>query len=336
MTTSVLTLPRPDFASRRISVLMWCAGIFTILSAVSFAGRLYWAFDLLSHFRLHFCGVALMLAAMSCVRRHWILAAVFAAGCILHGWDAASLYRQRLSAVPSAEKVAPLRLMSFNAWLPNSDAARLQAQVMAERPDVLFIAELSDALQAGMSELRQEYPYQFPLSGQNWNALGIFSRYPWHDAGRFVTGNDPKDPVVIKATLKTPQGDLTVVGIHTTSPMSAARWRHRNMQFRKIANYLRNLPQPVVVMGDYNATPWSPAYRQYLTTTGFKILEPRDVPVLTWPQWAPGIFRIPIDHLTASDGVAVVRKQSLDSMGSDHRAVLAEIRLLPVKYTSRR
>lgn len=303
------------------------ACVFGGLSLASFAGQWHWAMDLLSHFRLYFCWSALVLAGVATVRRRWSFTGLFLCLALVHIWDASFLYRQ---AVPTAavDGEPPLRLMSLNAWLPNSDGARLKARVLAEKPDVLFIAEMSDPLLAGMVALRERYPYQFPAPGQNWNGLGLFSRYPWQDAGRFKTSDAQGGKLVLKATIDTPQGPLTVVGVHTTSPMSDGRWQYRNHEFMQLAHYVRGLPGRVVVLGDYNATPWSPAYRRYLTTTGFRIIEPPSTPVLTWPEWVPSVLRIPIDHMTASAGVAVVRKWSAASIGSDHRPVVAEIRLL--------
>jgi endonuclease/exonuclease/phosphatase (EEP) superfamily protein YafD len=324
--------PKMSSSAKRVrpalSVVWTClAGVFLLLSLASFAGRWHWALDLLSHFRLHFFWSALVFCGLAAVRRHRYVMGIFAVLAAVHLWDAASLYRQ---AAPSSSLAGsqPVRLMSFNAWLPNSDGALLTQRVLAENPDVLFLAEMSDPLLAAMAQLKDRYPYQFPPQGQNWTSLGLFSRYPWQDAGRVVIGTAAAGKVVLKAIVATPQGPLTVVGVHTTSPMNEARWLYRNQEFTQLAHYVRSLPGPVVVMGDYNATPWSPVYRRYLKRTGFQIISPPTVPVLTWPQWIPEPLRIPIDNMTASAGVVAVRKWAAPNTGSDHMPILAEVRLV--------
>jgi len=88
---------------------------------------------------------------------------------------------------------------------------------------------------------------------------------------------------------------------------------------------------PVVVCGDFNASPWSGVYRELCRHL-------RDVqcgtsrPVATWPASLP-FWRI--DHMFVTDNVAVQRsgvlRTALARVASDHLPLLAELALPRVK-----
>lgn len=87
--------------------------------------------------------------------------------------------------------------------------------------------------------------------------------------------------------------------------------------------WLKTLPPPVVVTGDFNAAPWSMNFERVeqsgitrLGTTG-----------PTWPVGPLLPIGIPIDHVLGGPGVAALSVRPLPFFGSDHRALMAEIQL---------
>jgi endonuclease/exonuclease/phosphatase (EEP) superfamily protein YafD len=95
---------------------------------------------------------------------------------------------------------------------------------------------------------------------------------------------------------------------------------------KAVAELRPKLPSPVVVMGDFNATPWSMPFRDFLsesklmnTRQGFGIL----------PSWPCDMLalRIPIDHILVDEKLAASHLEITDDIGSDHYGVYAELML---------
>ena len=101
---------------------------------------------------------------------------------------------------------------------------------------------------------------------------------------------------------------------------------------RLIAHELRDLAErgqgPLIMAGDFNATRYHRPFRELLAT------RVRDAHVSrgrgfarTWPQFR----RVPafalLDHVLVSEDIAVTSVTEAHAPGSDHRAVVAALRL---------
>jgi endonuclease/exonuclease/phosphatase family metal-dependent hydrolase len=115
--------------------------------------------------------------------------------------------------------------------------------------------------------------------------------------------------VAVATALDTPAGPLTVVTTHLSfAPVRAV------LQLRRIRAWARDLPRPLVVMGDLNlpasvvrrATGWTPLVQQP-----------------TFPASRP---RVQLDHVLA-DGLSwpVVEASAVQVGGSDHRALVVDL-----------
>ncbi|ETX15954.1 hypothetical protein OCH239_12030 [Roseivivax halodurans JCM 10272] len=82
--------------------------------------------------------------------------------------------------------------------------------------------------------------------------------------------------------------------------------------------------RPLLVVGDFNAAPWSRRVRSFEETHGLRH-PPR--PVGTWPA-SLGNFGVPIDHMLVRRGVRFAWQKAWGGhLGSNHRGLLAGIAL---------
>ena len=73
--------------SRALNVILMLAAAGLVLaSAFALGARLWWAFDLFSHFRLQYLVAALMLLVAALALRNYPAAALLAAVALVHGW----------------------------------------------------------------------------------------------------------------------------------------------------------------------------------------------------------------------------------------------------------
>lgn len=296
---------------------------FVAASVFSFAGEWFWAADLLSHLRLQFAGVAVLLAGALLWRRQWGWGAVLVVLAGVHLWDASSIYRDAAPMVALGPGVQPVRVMTFNAWEPNNDGRRVLAEVRRQRPDILFVAEMSDGVYGALRGAGDMFPYAFPAQRPARKDMALFSRWPVHDAAFHELPE--VGFTVVMAVVDTPAGGLRFAGVHTMSPKGADRWRERNRQLHYIAEAVRAEPRPLLFMCDCNVTPWSPAYRRFVAAAGLRTAQPLGWPAPSWPDWMPRPLQIPIDQILVTPGIGVVARHSGTASGSDHRPVVADV-----------
>ena len=89
-----------------------------------------------------------------------------------------------------------------------------------------------------------------------------------------------------------------LVAVHPPSPLSAEQLPIRDAIFDRLAEAIAGLEGPVVVAGDFNASPFTPAFRGFAEATGLATF--RSFPA-TYSQRF-GRFGIPIDHVLVRGG----------------------------------
>jgi hypothetical protein len=121
-------------------------------------------------------------------------------------------------------------------------------------------------------------------------------------------------------------GPRTLYAVHPTAPIRrrSTAWWHRELAL--VRRWCAGPVAPLVA-GDFNATLDHPAFRAALgrcrsaaTGTGRGL-------VGTFPAGVPRWLGIQIDHVLVPDDAVTTRFEVLDFTGSDHRAVLARVRL---------
>jgi endonuclease/exonuclease/phosphatase (EEP) superfamily protein YafD len=77
-----------------------------------------------------------------------------------------------------------------------------------------------------------------------------------------------------------------------------------------------------VIVGDFNATPFSAIFRTVEDLSGTQNSGHGLGFFPTWPSFAP---LLPLDHLLVSGDISALKKQTGSSIGSDHLPVTTEI-----------
>jgi endonuclease/exonuclease/phosphatase (EEP) superfamily protein YafD len=96
--------------------------------------------------------------------------------------------------------------------------------------------------------------------------------------------------------------------------------RHRYL--RHLAASLAAVEGPLILLGDFNVTPWSPDYRDLVAEAG--LASASGGHIATWPVWSP-LLRIPIDHVFIRGPWSLLRAARGPDLGSDHYPILADL-----------
>jgi endonuclease/exonuclease/phosphatase (EEP) superfamily protein YafD len=235
-------------------------------------------------------------------------------------WGDLPLWRARQ---PDATGSA-ITLVTANVYKYNGQAPAFGRAVSELRPDVLALQELTPHVHRGLVESRllDGFPYRWENVEEGSFGSGIYSRLPI--CGRnFVTTGGAR---MVRATLDAGGTPVDVVSVHTVQPMAVPSILRR--QLSDLAGVAERAERPLILAGDFNAT------RQYRPFRRLLAGPLRDAHLelgrgfsATWPANADVPPFSLIDHVLVSAGIAVDGVSEHTLPGSDHRTVVARLRL---------
>jgi endonuclease/exonuclease/phosphatase (EEP) superfamily protein YafD len=284
-------------------------------------GHLYPHFDVFAQFGAQFMAMAFAFTVATIFSRYKTLFGMAITAGLLAAYGAwphlvSTPLQQGPYQMGAGEKL--LRVAHFNTFKNNDDYAAIAAEVLRLDADVVDLVEMSRAkTKFVLAAIKSKYPYAYDCDGGRLCDMAIVSKYP-------VLSGDGVNIWVgapyIRATLGGDMAGVTVFGVHTTRfPHSRAQLT----QVREIVKLLETVTGDVVVMGDFNATPFSriPATLEQ----GAGLMRLTDLP--TWPSYAQ-LPQLAIDHVFASKAFRVVGNQQIgEAAGSDHYPILLTLAL---------
>ncbi len=168
-----------------------------------------------------------------------------------------------------------------------------------------------------------EYRYRSDARSEAKTGTIIWSRLPMIglDIEPFV------DRGLIHATIEGPSGPFTVTGVHTLAPIRSRFVGTWHRQFELLAAI--DTATPRVAAGDFNATSDHQQFRALLDAGWTDVHDKKGCGFdATWPvDGSLPLAVMRLDHILVSDHFEVVDLQFGDPAGSDHKPVVATIRL---------
>lgn len=315
-------------ASRRAAFARFAArAVATWLLAfvlLGYGAPLVYELDLLAHFRLHLL----------------VLSTMWLAGCLVAG-SRAGLWRAAAAAALAAAGLGPLwdkpgaavegipvSVMTANIYFRNPDPVALASALSAADADILLTVETSRDVLGAASGLERLYPHTVFYDAHSVDQKTVlWSKFPVLRHEMF-----PRERLDLPAGLRAeveiaPGRTLTVVGLH----MSHVSRGVQGYEVESLGALSAGARQPLVVMGDFNATAWSWGVQRAQELTGTRLVGGvartwrggYPTPLGTLPE----PFGLPIDHVLVSDGIGVADTRTVDLPGSDHEAVRAVLYL---------
>ena len=318
-------MSRP-FLRLRLTGLLGALGFAAaVISLAGFFGAGAWWLEILSHFRVQYALGFLLLALVFALCRKWrgfagalVLALVNAGPVLLLLWPPAP-------PPPAGRPVYRAMLMNVNC--ASGDPAAVRAALSNARPDLLVLEEISPRWLAELAPALEAFPYRKTAPRYDNFGIGLFSRHPLSSARIAPFGL--LDVPSIFAEVSLDGQPLRVVATHPLPPGDALLAAERDRHLAWIAHETATLSGPVLLLGDLNTSPWSPAYRRFMQTSGLRD-SARGRPLHpTWP--APILLLwIPLDHILHSPDMAIHARAVGPHVGSDHFPVAADFSLCPV------
>jgi len=315
--------PQPDDSTRKkrkpkgrfeceLGILLGLGGLIC-----SRLGQLWIAFDVFAQFTLHFAVLTvafviglLMPRAKLLTAFLFIIIGVTAIGAWPH---LATRNAGALDTAGPGEKM--LRVAAFNTWYANDELDALRDELVRIDADVVALVEVGPNKRKMLEGLRDHYPHQVNCFSLDYCNLAILSKLPIDQTRSEVSWEGPP---YLAAKLGPEAGGLTVIAVHTI------RFPHSRAQFRQVgvfASMIEALPGRKLVMGDFNATPFSRIINSLERRAGLTRLSK----LPTWPSHID-LPQIAIDHILVSHGIRLLQGQQIGKpAGSDHFPIIMTI-----------
>lgn len=305
----------------------WLPRAAAVLLGVTYLGAqfsgLHPAFDNLSNFPVHFAVAFLACAALLAARRfrYWALAcaatAVVAIAPVVPWYFGAVAY-------PDDATRPFVKLLISNVYFGNDRYELLRQRIGEENPDIVGLVEVTSRWIDKLATIHAAFPYHFEVPDEKHVGLALYSRLPLKDARVLDLGLSSTP--AIAATVRTQAGEIEIILVHPTVPLSADFIRRRNEQVLALAQYVGVSGRPIVLAGDLNLTMWNDGYRPLVDMGGLHNAREGHGLGPTWPSiWRLGV---PIDHILATPDVALRNFRVLRRVGSDHFPISAEFSIV--------
>lgn len=304
--------------TRSILVFMVAVG----LLLATRLSQLWVVFDVLNQFTLHLAiiSVAFLLGYFMPFGR--LLTAFLLT---LAGMAVVGAYPQYYSNKPEVigsvqANEKEVRLFSFNTSLSNERAEAVADEIMRVDPDVAVLVEFGEEKKIALDRIRDRFPYVAGCVNEPFCHLAIVSKYPIVESEAKASWNGPP---LIRVALGGELSGVEVIGVHT---IRTPHIRAQFMQMTALAEYLFQFDKKLIVMGDFNATPFSRLLQIFTDRTRLRRL----TWLPTWPGWLE-LPQLAIDHIFVSPEIRVIERERIGKLaGSDHFPVMIKV-AVPVR-----
>lgn len=318
-----LSTDPPFQTARRVEDLFaWGLCLCVVLGTlIRYLGRWHWACELTTHFVVQATVLAGIATLYLFRRRYRHLALVAGLLCVVNAMEWIPYYTSVSLTTVAYIEGDSLEVVSVNVYSRNRKSDELYRWLKAVPADVVFISEVDPWWADQIESWKADWPHQVIKPRSDNFGLALISRYPISQSQFFnLEGAIP----AVDCRVVSPGGEWTIVGLHPLPPVGTTNSRIRDEQLHTAAEQIRTLPPPRVVLGDFNSTSSSPAFRDFLAATG---LQDSRLGFGWQPTWPAGssLLRIPIDHCLVEPETRVLDRSVGPDFGSDNLPVRANL-----------
>lgn len=307
-------------AGRKFAWLVLLASVAAI--GLGFAGRLVPELDLIANARGHLFGLSV--AAVLALWLNYRPVLIIALGAFLtlatHSLIAQQSEFPLIGAAQASGSKNSWTVLTLNTWHHHPDQDALADYLMTSNADILVLTEFGPNKIGLLHALEEKYPYRKDCADQWDCALAVLSRRPFDASGQAAATD--ASPARVWISFGTGADRLTILGAQLTD---ALHWpRLHRLQMAELANATHDLRGQVLVAGDFNTTPWSAGYADFVARSG---LAPMGAFLPSYPAGGKGLPQLAIDHMFATNGIAFQQAWIGPDVLSTHRPLLARVTL---------
>lgn len=213
--------------------------------------------------------------------------------------------------------------MTVNLLNGGAEPDALRSVIRDVAPDIVACQELGPDSAEVLAEL---FAHGDHRSGTDYHGGGIFARLPVTMGTVPVTARDGWSALLDPTDWSELAEALRITSVHLTNPIVwpwTQSFRERRGQINDVLTHVAGTTGPLLVAGDFNASPAWPLYRRMAAemTDGPRAA---GTAVRTWGPWwwAPRLLRI--DHGWVR-GLVVTDSRRVAVRGSDHSGLVMDL-----------
>jgi endonuclease/exonuclease/phosphatase (EEP) superfamily protein YafD len=295
------------------------------VTIAAFLGQWVWWLDVLANFRAQYV-VALAVLGLVIMMSRWRKTGYLVLGAALVNLIVVlPLYIG--SPADARVDADTIRVMSFNLLSTNEEYSEVIEYIETVDPDLVLLHEASRPWEVAIESAGLDYEIIRPRSDDL--IFGTLVLVRGADVTAISHGFAASAPRAV-ALDYVPAGwdaPLAVLGTHPLAPTDQERADLRDAQLGFAGEWATGQSGAFIVVGDFNATPWSWPFRRLMGTAdlvnsqkGFG-LQP------SFPTGSNLLLRVPIDHLIHSSALEVTSRQLGPALGSDHFPLVVDLQL---------
>lgn len=312
-------------------LLSLAAGLLLLLTLTGFMGEASWLLDLTSHFRIQYLFTALILLVLSTLLHpsNKNLSGALAVTVVI---NALVLWPYLFPSQPKNAKNTPadFTVLQLNLWQSNDTCQETLDWVLSVDANIVAMQEVDANCFPALAKenFQTAYPYQVHAPQSR---IMLASKTPLESRIEFAS---KANKAIIIADTKIDDHPLRLMTTHTQSPSKGAEASANQLEhLQKLAQLSNTAPDSLVVLGDFNTTPFSHAYRTLINNSnlqdtmaayGLKPSFPARCPVKQFPHKPNFPFAlIPIDHILYQGNIAPLERKTGPRLGSDHYPIIS-------------
>jgi endonuclease/exonuclease/phosphatase (EEP) superfamily protein YafD len=136
------------------------------------------------------------------------------------------------------------------------------------------------------------------------------------------------DRPLLETRIRWAEQEITILSLHVIRPRNQGTATYQQTEFAAVAAWSQSQHQHhrhVVVLGDFNSTPWSRPFRLLVHQSGLVNSQRGFGLQPTWRAGFPAMLMIPIDHCLHSTSMTTVKRTIGANIGSDHLPLLVDV-----------
>jgi endonuclease/exonuclease/phosphatase (EEP) superfamily protein YafD len=314
--------PSGDFLMNAVIMILWSVlWLLTVslclMTLTGFMARVWWIFDLSSHFRFQYMILLVMCAIIGLLTGKFLLSILAGFGAVLNLMVILPLYLPS----PRFELLTPrYRLLLSNVLGTNPHISDTVNLIERANPDIIVLIEPTETWLETILPHLANYPHRILVPRPDNYGIALLSRHALKRQETIILGPYQKPSII--ASLDLEGKLLTLLGTHAQPPFNALDSAHRDQQIKEVVAYASQFGKPALILGDFNATSWSAALRD-VSKAGWKDSRVGFGIQASWPVANP-LLRVPIDHIFTTPDVVVHNRRLGSPVGSDHLPVILD------------
>jgi endonuclease/exonuclease/phosphatase (EEP) superfamily protein YafD len=313
-----------------INILAAAAGLASILGCF---GNLNWVLELCQHPRLQYCWILLLAVAINAIDHNkyvWLYALPLGLNLAL----ILPLFWGNIQPRNTRSNADSLKVLHVNLDRNNTQYDAAVQYIQQQSADIIFLQEVTPQW---FDRIRTQLPnYRVILSQPQKDSQGVAMMLPPTPnpeieiiQTQIVHLPEKSTRPIIETLIRWQNREVALLSLHTTRPRNHSTSAFQQQEFAAAAHWSQvqqtQFQRPVLIIGDFNTTPWSSRARQ-LQKQGNLVDSQRGFGwQTTWPAPFPPPLRIAIDHCLHSSAIATLHRRSGVNIGSDHLPLWVEV-----------